>query len=247
MVEAAARVVGRPAVEMLPSVRRTQGLAAVILVQNVDTGRRLHGHARTSLLSNAFAVQMDEVVGGGPRTKDLLFVGRLLPWKAPILALRSFRHVNDEAAVMRFFGDGHEQARLESHARLWGLRDRIRFEGWVPRSKLLASLARAGALIHPALHEEAGLCIAEALTLGTPVVALDRGGPAEIVGQWRGAPSALVLARGPAATARSIAAAVNRFLAAPPPVPATPVPTSTSFTGEILRAYDLAVRPRTPD
>lgn len=246
LVEASARIVGRPAVAMLPSVRRTQKVASVILAQNIDTGRRLHAHGRTMLLSNAFAVDLEEVVGRGPRSKDLLFVGRLLPWKAPILALRSLRYVRDQDAVLRFFGDGHDQPRLERAAERWELADRIRFEGWVPRRELLSSVVRAGVLIHPAVHEEAGLCIAEALTLGTPVIALDHGGPAEIVGQWRGTPSALVLPRGPDATARSIAAAVDRFLAVPPPVPSTPVYSNTSFGAEILRAYDLAVRPRTP-
>ena len=61
------------------------------------------------LLSNAFAVDLEEdleeVVSWGPRSKDLLFVGRLLPWKAPILALRSLRYVRDQDAVLRFFGE----------------------------------------------------------------------------------------------------------------------------------------------
>jgi glycosyltransferase involved in cell wall biosynthesis len=242
LIEATARIVGRPAVAMRPSVRRTHKLAAVILAQNIDTARRLRAHGRTTLLSNAFAVDLDDVFDRDARTKELLFVGRLLPWKAPILALRSFRYVQDPAAVLRFFGNGREQPRLERAAERWRLADRISFEGWVPRRELLSSVVRAGVLIHPAVHEEAGLCIAEALMLGTPIVALDHGGPSEIVGQWRGTPSALVLARGPDATAHSIAASVDRFLAAPPPVPTKPVRASTSFAGSILHAYDLAVR-----
>ena len=38
LIEASARIVGRPAVAMLPSVRRTQNVASVILAQNIDTG-----------------------------------------------------------------------------------------------------------------------------------------------------------------------------------------------------------------
>ena len=242
MLETAARMVGRPAVAMLPPVRKTQRDAAVILVQNPDTGRRLHGSGRMKLLSNALAVELNGVRQPGTRTADLFVVGRLVPWKAPILALRALRYVEHPGALLRFFGDGPEQARLETATRAWGLGDRVRFEGWIGRPDLIPQLARAGVLIHPALHEEAGLCIAEALTLGTPVVVLDHGGPSQIVGQWRGTPSALVSPRGPDATARSMAAAIDTFLADPPPIAHGSVRGRTSFEGEVLAAYELAVQ-----
>ena len=241
MLEAMARMVGRPAVAMLPPMKRTQRVAAVVLAQNPDTGRRLRGAGRMRLLSNAHAVDLNGVGYQAARTTDLLFVGRLVPWKAPILALRALRYIEHPEALLRFCGDGPEQARLERAARTWGLRDRVRFEGWLPRPSLLPLLARAGALIHPAVHEEAGLCIAEALTLGTPVVVLDHGGPSQIVGQWRGTPSALVSPRGPEATARKMAAAIDRFLFEPPPMRQGPLGGRTSFESEVLRAYEMAV------
>ena len=241
MLETAARMLGRPAVAMLPPVRKTQRGAAVILVQNPDTGRRLHGSGRMKLLSNALAVELNGLGQPGTRTADLFVVGRLVPWKAPILALRALRYVEHPDAVLRFFGDGPEQAHLERATQEWGLGERVRFEGWIGRPDLIPQLARAGALIHPALHEEAGLCIAEALSLGTPVVVLDHGGPSQIVGQWRGTPSALVSPRGPEATARSMAAAIDTFLADPPSLAQESIRGRTSFEGELLAAYELAV------
>ena len=242
MSEAVARVIGRPLMARLPPMMRTQRMAAVILAQNPDTGRRLRGTGAMRLLSNAFAVQLKGTMRSGDRTADLVFAGRLLPWKAPILALRAFRHVRHREAVLRFCGDGPERARLQRAVERWGLGDRVRFEGWVPRPQLLSLLARAGALIHPAIHEEAGLCIAEALTLGTPVVTLDHGGPSEIVGQWRGTPTALVSPRRPEVTARALAAAVDGFLIDPPPVRKSPLRGMTSFEAEVLRAYEMAGR-----
>jgi hypothetical protein len=120
------------------------------------------------LVSNALAVELDDERYPGPRTTDIFVVGRLVPWKAPILALRALRCVENREAVLRFFGDGPEQAHLELAAQEWGLQDRVRFEGWIGRPDLIPPLARAGVLVHPALHEEAGLCIAEALALGHP-------------------------------------------------------------------------------
>jgi glycosyltransferase involved in cell wall biosynthesis len=239
MLEAAARMVGRPALALLPPVKKTQRLAAVIFAQNPDTGRRLRGAGRMKLLSNALAVELDGVEFSEPRTADLLFVGRLVPWKAPILALRALRYVEHPEGVLRFFGDGPERARLKRAAENWGLRERVRFEGWIPRLTLLPLLARAGALVHPALHDEGPMCIAEALTFGTPVVVLDHGGPPQIVGQWDG-PSALVSPEGPEATARRMAAAIDRFLSEPPPLQDRPIKARTSFREELLRSYEEA-------
>ena len=241
MLEAVAKMVGRPVAAMLPPVRKTRRSAALILAQNPETGRRLRGVRRMKLLSNAHAVELDPLAYPGPRTTDLFVVGRLVPRKAPILALRALRYVERSTAMLRFYGEGPELPRLQRAARTWGLEDRVRFEGWIPRTDLLPLLACAGALIHPAIQEEAGLCIAEALTLGTPVVALDHGGPSQLVGQWEG-PSALVSLRGPDATARSMAQAIDRFLTHAAAVPEGSIQGKTSFEAEVLRAYELAAR-----
>jgi glycosyltransferase involved in cell wall biosynthesis len=193
-------------------------------------------------LSNAFAVELNGTMHPGRRTAEVLFTGRLIPWKAPMLALRTFRYVEHREAVLRFCGNGPEQTRLQRAVKKWGLTDRVCFEGWLPRPRLLSLLAHAGALIHPAVHEEAGLCIAEALTLGTPVVALDHGGPSEIIGQWRGSPTALVAVRSPEVTARSLAAAVDKFLADPPAAREDPLRGGTSFEAEVLRGYETVTR-----
>ena len=240
LLEATGRVFGRPAIALLPPVSRTQRRASVILAQNPETGRRLHGRGVLMLLSNALCVGTTDGVPPGTRSTDLLFVGRLLPWKAPVLAIQALRHIEHPSAVLRLFGDGPERSRLERAAIRWGLRDRVRFEGWMPRPEFLPLLAHAGALLHPAVHDEAPLSVAEALSLGTPVVALDHGGPSQIVGQFRGAPSALVSPRDPGGTARGLAMAADRFLVRPPPVPTTAVRSTTSFEEEVLWAYELA-------
>jgi glycosyltransferase involved in cell wall biosynthesis len=241
VVEAVGRVLGRPLIARFPPMRRTQRLATMILVQNAGTGRRIRRRRRIRLLSNALSVELTLPRLPTERTTDLLFMGRLLPWKAPILALRALRYVRDRDAILRFCGEGPEEGRLRRAARSWGLEDRVRFEGWMSREQVLPVLASAGALIHPALHDEAPLAIAEALTLGTPVVTLDHGGPAEIVGQWPGRPSALVSPGSVHATARTIAASVDRFLLEPPPPGRGPVGPRTSFRDELLRCYDQVI------
>jgi glycosyltransferase involved in cell wall biosynthesis len=242
MLEAAVRVLGRPVIARLPAVRKTQQLAMLILAQNRDTKQRLRSPAAIRVLSNALAIELDGVSAPPERGTDLLFVGRLLAWKAPILALRAFRHIKHPDIRLRFCGEGPEAPRIERAAHDWGLADRVRFEGWLRREDLLSLVASAGAVIHPAVHEEAGLSVAEALSLGTPVICLNHGGPAELVRQWPDSPSVLIPPESAEATARSIAAAIDRFLLDPPPTVAAPVRATTSFQEELLRCYEWAAR-----
>jgi len=241
VVESLARAVGRPLMANLPPMLKTPRIAEVILAQNRATARILAKGSKVSLLSNALAVELDGIPPSPGRDREVLFVGRLIEWKAPMLALRAFRHIQSPDAVLVFCGQGRERPRLERAARRWGIEDRVRFQGWLPREQLLPMLSRAGALLHPAVHEEAGLCIAEALSLGTPVVCLDHGGPAEVVRQWPTSLSSLVAPEEKDATARSIATATDRFLADPPPVFSQPQRPALSFQAELLSAYESAV------
>jgi glycosyltransferase involved in cell wall biosynthesis len=238
------RVVGRRLLARFGPARHARRRADVVFAQNAATLQRLRANGQTSVLTNATVIDFGDLRFTGPRTADVLFVGRLVGWKGPMLALRAFRHVQHRDARLIFCGDGYERCRLERAANRWGIADRVRFEGWIPRRALLPRVATAGAVLHTALHEEAGLCVAEALALGTPAVCLDHGGPAEILQQWPGAPSEAVKPAGRAATARELAAAVDRFLEQPRPVSEVHQPSFTSFAREILSAYGLAVRNR---
>jgi glycosyltransferase involved in cell wall biosynthesis len=222
--------------------RTPQRVAAVILAQNRATAARLKSRDDVAILSNAISVEIDDVRPASSRTKDIYLVGRLVPWKAPILAVRAMRHVRDADCVLHICGEGADRQRLERAARRWGVRDRVNFDGLFPRDVLLHRLATAGALIHPALHEEAGLCVAESLAMGTPVVCLNWGGPPEILNEWPKSPSVAVEPTDLRSTARAMAAAVDDLLANPPPVRQFPIPPRRSFQEELLSAYERAVR-----
>jgi glycosyltransferase involved in cell wall biosynthesis len=241
MLEDAFRVLTRHVLGRIPPAATAQRKAVVTFGQNEATARRLRGRGRVIVLSNALSADIEDIEKvqlRSQRTSDLVYAGRLIPWKAPILALRALRYVRDRSSVLRFCGEGPEQARLERAAAQWGLTDRVRFDGWLPRHELLHLVAAAGALIHPAVHEEAGLCVAEGLALGTPVVCLDRGGPAELLREWPGGRGTAVPPRGPVATARAMAAAIDGFLTTPA-IQTTDVTTAVKrFSAEILATYE---------
>ena len=242
LLEDIGRVATRRLLARFGPARLAQRRALVIFAQNSDTLEKIQTSGRISVLTNATVIDLKNIQAAGTRTGDVFFVGRLISWKGPMLALRTFRYVQNTGARLILCGKGEERRRLQRAAQRWGIADRVQFEGWLPRDLLLSRLATAGALLHPALHEEAGLCVAEALALGTPVVCLDHGGPAEVLRQWPKAPSAAVSPGDPESTARRLASAIDRFLSHPPAVSATPKPSATSFEQELLSAYRIAVR-----
>jgi glycosyltransferase involved in cell wall biosynthesis len=245
LLDDAVRVTSRRILAQLPPMRVAPAQAAVILAQNSQTVRRLRTTAPVRVLPNATAVDLNGVRPQGQRTREILLVGRMVAWKGGRLALRALRHVTHPEAVLRVYGEGPDRRRLERTARRWGLSDRVRFETWIRRSSLLPKIGSAGVLLHPSFHDDAPLCVAEALSLGTPVVCLDHGGPAELVCRWPASPARLVTPNGAEATAREMAAAIDAFLAEPPPVVAQPLRPDVSFAGALLDAYEQAVRTST--
>jgi glycosyltransferase involved in cell wall biosynthesis len=215
--------------------------AAVVFVQNEATARRIPRRVDAVVLTNGICVEVEAMPPSGARRPEIAFVGRLAPWKGGRLAVRALRYVSAPHALLRIYGEGAERQRILEAARRWGLEDRVHLEGRLPRRELVARIAQAGVLLHPSLHEESPIAVAEALTMGTPLVCLDHGGPAELIRQWPGSPSVAVSPGWPDATARALAHAVDRFLADPPPVPPVPAAPKDSFGDRILEAYERAV------
>jgi glycosyltransferase involved in cell wall biosynthesis len=62
-----------------------------------------------------------------------------------------------------------------------GVADRVSFTGFISDADVYGLVTASEVLVHPALHEDFGLIVAEAQALGTPVLAFDSSGPAMIV------------------------------------------------------------------
>jgi glycosyltransferase involved in cell wall biosynthesis len=245
MVESGVRTVVRRTASRLLSPPVARG-AAVVFAQNEVTASRMRAGTDIIVLPNGIATEIGAMPPAGPRNLEIMFVGRLAPWKGGRLAVRTMRYVSDPRAILRIHGRGAEQRRMLKAAQAWGVEDRVSFEGTVPHREVLARVAQAGVLLHPGLHEESPIAVAEALSMGTPVVCLDHGGPTELIRQWPESPSAAIPPGSPTATARALAEAVDLFLAHPPPVPPIPIAPKDSFGDRILEAYERAAAlPRT--
>jgi glycosyltransferase involved in cell wall biosynthesis len=221
--------------------RATTRAASLILAQNKVTARRIKRDDVT-VLPNALSVQLATPAPSPTRNSDIALVGTLIPLKGGHLAIRMLRHLQHPAAVLRVYGEGPDKRRLQAAARRHGVADRVEFMGRVARDVMLDDLRRCGVLLHPSLKEESSLSVAEALTLGVPVVGLDHGGPAEVVRWWPGSDAIMVEPGWPSRTAELLASAIDQFLTCPPPVPRSVIAPSSSFASALLAAYEKAVR-----
>lgn len=239
IVEEAARTLLRPLYAKVPSVRSMQKRAAVILVQNTETGDRISASRPPVVLPNALSIEVPTLALAEGRSKDVVTVGRLEPWKGTHLAIRAFAAADTGDSKLLILGTGDDMRRLRRLADSLGIAHSVSFAGHVPRARALHEVARARVLLHPAIHEEAGLAVSEALSYGTPVICIDRGGPAVLTAHWEQVPSEAVLPMSPSKTVEALAGALSRLLAQEPEPIALHKP-SVSYDRALLEAYEIA-------
>ncbi|HEX7924153.1 MAG TPA: glycosyltransferase [Bradyrhizobium sp.] len=108
----------------------------------------------------------------------LLYVGRLSREKGVGVLLDA---VAGTSMPLRIVGEGPERAALEARASA-----NVRFLGALSRAEVLREMARARALVVPSLwYEGFPMVVVEAFAQGTPVIASEIGGLAEVVSAGR--------------------------------------------------------------
>ena len=103
-----------------------------------------------------------------------LFVGKFAPWKRPGDVLEAVARLPEAWAVMA--GDGPLRRELERTADRLGVRDRVRFLGFVPQTELPAAYASADVLMLPSEYEAFGVVVNEMFAAGHPAVVSDACG-----------------------------------------------------------------------
>jgi glycosyltransferase involved in cell wall biosynthesis len=108
--------------------------------------------------------------------------GRFVGWKGFGYLIEAFAPVAAEhGATLELIGDGDLRPMLEEQVKALKLQDCVRFHGWLSRHESAAIIADCDVFVQSSLAEAGGTAIIEALALGLPIVAVDWGGPAQIV------------------------------------------------------------------
>lgn len=120
------------------------------------------------------------------RPVSLVFLGRLVDWKAVDLLLGVLADVRALPFVLHVIGDGPERHRLESLSASLGLQERVLFHGFLAQKDCARRLSEADALVLPSLYECGGAVVLEAMAMGLPVIAHRWGGPADYLDETCG-------------------------------------------------------------
>ena len=113
---------------------------------------------------------------------ELIYAGRLVPYKACDLALRgAARLLRAGKAHLTILGDGPERPRFEALADELQIRSAVTFCGMVSHSETLARFREADVLVFPSLREFGGGVVFEALAMGAVPVVANHGGLGDIV------------------------------------------------------------------
>ena len=110
---------------------------------------------------------------------ELLYVGRLLPWKGLHLAFKALARLGEQISSVHFtiVGSGSDQPRLKNLVQRLHIHESITWVSWIPREELIGMYADYDLFLFPSLHDSGGMALLEAMTLGLPVLCLDLGGP----------------------------------------------------------------------
>jgi glycosyltransferase involved in cell wall biosynthesis len=123
------------------------------------------------------------------RPLRILFVGRLVPFKALELLLQALRDVRAAgwAVELDVVGDGPMKAAWRALTDQLQLASVVRFHGALPAAQVAQQMTLCHVFCLPSVRESGGAVLLEAMASARPVIALDYGGPAEIVNAEVGA------------------------------------------------------------
>lgn len=173
----------------MPWVRSALDHSSAILVSNKTTLNFLPPSCRNKSL----VVPANAIVGLengenriSARTEgrlEILYAGNCVARRGMLLAMAAMRELPAEAFHLTIAGDGTALPAWRRNAEELNLLDRVTFTGKLGKEELGALYTKAHVFLFPSLRDSGGSALVEAMSLGIPVVCLDWGGAAEMVGE----------------------------------------------------------------
>jgi phosphatidylinositol alpha-1,6-mannosyltransferase len=111
-----------------------------------------------------------------PDRESILVLSRLDPRKGIDKAIRAFARLDRSQAELLIAGTGRLEESLKELAKELGVREDVRFLGFVPDEELPALYSSVDLFVLPSEYEGFGIVFMEAMACGTPVIGTDVGG-----------------------------------------------------------------------
>ncbi len=145
------------------------------------------------------------------RPLKILFVGRLVPFKALPLLFRAVQRAQQQGPIeITVVGDGPMRDEWQRSAASLGVS--ARFLGAQPAAVVSNEMSRCHVLCLPSVRESGGAVLLEAMSAARPVLAVNYGGPGTLVNEEIGA---LVPSCNPSAAIEGLEAALRNILHEP--------------------------------
>ena len=137
------------------------------------------------LLENGVDLDLFSVAPYPPFPTDtnplhIVFVGRLIPVKGVTMLLKAIKEL-DFPVQLTVVGDGPERTKLEAVTADLQLAEQVNFRGNLSLNEVSQLIRLGHVFCLPSVKESGGAVLLEAMAVGRPVIAIDFGGPAEIV------------------------------------------------------------------
>lgn len=177
------RTAGTQVLRWWPPARGAAAGARIAVAANSETARVLRRLGAdevdlacdSALPERALASGPAGNPGSDPGVLEVLWVGRLLPRKAPLLAVRAIAAA-PHGIRMSILGEGPEDDRVRAEVARLGLGDRVRLEGLLPWADVQRRYRQADVLLFTSLRDSFGGQLLEAMAAGLPLVVLDHQG-----------------------------------------------------------------------
>jgi glycosyltransferase involved in cell wall biosynthesis len=174
--------------KMSPSLKQSVKRASHVICMNSTVPKVLNLQTKSHSFTPSVAT-LD--FGFEPENKNQKFTmisaGRLVPLKGFDMTIRAFaRFLRNLPLQLRsrcelsIVGSGPALQNYERLSRDLGADQHIRFIAWMDRHALIEKFKEASVFVFPS-HEGAGMVVAEALSVGLPVICLDNCGPGEFI------------------------------------------------------------------
>ncbi len=111
---------------------------------------------------------------------QIIFVGRLLPFKGLPMLLEALTHL-DFKFQLNIIGEGPERDNLKTLIQKWQLESQVELLGNRSLAYIADGMAKSHVLCLPSIRESGGAVLLEAMAVARPVIAIDYGGPMETV------------------------------------------------------------------
>lgn len=177
----------RKAYSFLPTIRSTYRNTAAIIAGSCHTLDELSRHGRPMIYIPENGIDTDRFRSAARSAKggtklQLVFVGRLVPYKGADIAMEACRELlNAGKAHFDIIGDGPDMPRLRSLTAELGIENSVTLHGWKSHADVAEYLRKADIMVFPSVREFGGGVVLEAMASGVVPIVVDYGGPGELV------------------------------------------------------------------